>query len=334
MKVHKWLVCFFIVTFPSMLLTLVFAIGVARSEYPERPITVLVGMQAGGPLDLGTRAISTGAEKVLGQPLVIENRTAGSGTAAATAVAAARPDGYRLFGTSAVQIIRVPQFLKVTTFKPLRSFTPIVGYATPINGLVVRKDAPWQSLPELVDYAKKNPGKIKYTGSTVGSAFHHAMEYIAFKAGIKWVHIPQTGAGPAMIALLGGHVDACSAGADFVPHAKSETVRVLAIYDEKRSPFFPDVPTLKELGYDFVNEQVFCILGPAGLPPEIVKKLETAFAKGMESPEFKTFAEKLYLAPSYYNSQDFGRFLEEQWFKIEKSLKETGMMKEPATPPY
>jgi len=308
--------------------------GVARSEYPERPITVIVGMQPGGPMDLSTRAISVGAEKYLGQPLVIENRTGGSGAIAASVVASSKPDGYRIWGGASTGLIRTPLLLKVTTYKPLKSFTPILGYASPINAIVVRKDAPWRSLAELIDYAKKNPGKIRYTAGTIGTAMHHAMEYLKHKEGIQWVYIPQTGAAPAMTALLGGHVEVCAAGSDFVPHARSGAVRPLALLEEKRSPSFTDIPTLKELGYDFVNEQVFGVFGPAGLPPEIVKKLETAFEKGMETPEFRTLAEKLSLNLVHYGSGEFDAYLKESWIRIEKSMKETGIIKEAATPPY
>jgi len=334
MKTYKSPVTLSASIFFLVLWTTMFVPGMARSEYPERAITVIVGMQAGGPVDLSTRAISVGAEKYLGQSIVIENRTGGAGAVGYSVVAASKPDGYRLSGGSSTGIIRAPQLLKVTTFKPLGSFTPIIGYASPVNALVVRKDAPWKNLAELIAYAKKNPGKIKYSSATIGSVMHHAMEYLAFKEGIKWVHIPQTGAAPAMTALLGGHVDACSAGSDFVPHAKSGAVRALALYESKRSPIFSDVPTLRELGYDFINEQVFGIFGPVGLPPEIVKKLEAAFTKGTETPEFKSTVERLYLTPVYYNSQDFDHFIKDLWPRVEKSLIETGIIKESATPPY
>ena len=137
--------------------------------------------------------------------------------------------------------------------------------------MIVKPDAPWKNFQEFVDYAKKNPRKIKYSTSGVGTGMHLAMEYIANKDGIQWIHIPYKSAAAARMALMGGHVDACSAGAEFVPFAKQGMVRVLATHGEKRSPAFPDVPTLKELGYDFVKETVFAMMGPAPLPPDVLK---------------------------------------------------------------
>lgn len=324
----------FIFFYFSVLIVMGTFTGVARSEYPERPVTIIVGFPAGGAIDLPIRAIAMGSEKYLGQPIIVENRPGGSGQVSLSMTAAAKPDGYTLCGASANTIIRVPLMQKVTTYKPLKSFTPIIGYASSHNALVVKSDAPWKTFKELIDYAKKNPGKIKYSTAGIGTSMHHAMEYLALKEAVKWVHIPDKGNIPAITALLGGHVDACSSGSDFSPYAKSGRVRALAVYIENRLPAFPDVPTLRELGYDFAIEQVFCIVGPAGLPPEVVRKLENAFKKGLETPQFKLTIEQLDNIPVYYNSEDFGRFLKEIWFKLEKSLKETGIIKEAATQPY
>jgi tripartite-type tricarboxylate transporter receptor subunit TctC len=334
MKIKKWITCFSTVIVLPALFTAIFTIRVARAEFPDRPITIVCGQAAGGPLDLAIRAISVGAEKYLGQPIVVETRAGGNGTIAPSMVAIAKPDGYKLCGANSTMMVRVPQLMKITTYKPLKSFTSIIGYATTLNALVVKKDAPWKNLAELIDDAKKNPGKVKYTAGTIGTVMHQAMAYLAVKEGINWVYIPQTGAAPAMTALLGGHVDACSAGSDFIPYSRSGAVRPLALYEEKRSPYFPDVPTLKELGYDFVNDQVFAMTGPAGLPPAIVATLETAFRKGMETPEFKSLLEKFSMTAVYYSGKDFDRYLHDLWPKLEKGLKETGIIKEVATKPY
>jgi len=335
MKEHRSGILLTVGIFLPVFITLALFIGVARSEYPERPITVVVGVQAGGPMDMIFRAISVGAEKHLGQPVVIENRPSANAVMGFSVVAAAKPDGYKLAGGSNTALVRLPLLLKVTTFKPLKSFTSILGFVSLTNALVVRKDAPWKTLPELLDYAKKNPGKIKYSASTVGSAMHQVMEYLARKEGIHWVYIPQTGAGPSMIALLGGHVDVLSAGADFVPQSQQGAVRPLVLYEEKRSPCFPDVPILKEFGYELLTEQIFSLHGPAGLPREIVRKLETAFAKGTETPEYKSLVfGKLCCTPVYYNGQDYDRYLNALWFKLEKDLKESGIIKEAASQPY
>ncbi len=163
---------------------------------------------------------------------------------------------------------------------------------------------------------------------------HLAMEYIAAKDGIQWIHVPYKSAAAARTALMGGHVDACSAGAEFVPFGKQGVVRVLATHGEKRSPAFPDVPTLKELGYDFVKETIFGMAGPAPLPPDVLKRLEAGLTKGMETPEFSAVREKLDCLPAYYNAASFDSYLKDLWVRTEKMFKDAGIIKEPATQPY
>ncbi len=314
--------------------TAFFATSSACAEYPDRPITVFISYAAGGSSDMSFRALAVGAEKYLGQPIIMDNKGGGGGTLGLANVANAKPDGYTLSQAGSTGIVRTPQIQKVT-YRPLRSFTPIMAYVGAFNsGLVVRADAPWKTMREFLDYAKKNPGKIKYGTPGVGTAPHHAMEYLAHKEGIKWVHVPYTGSAPAMTAVLGGHLDAGSVGPEWVPFALAGNLRVLGTHEYKRSAAFPDIPTFREQGYDFVNETVFSVFGPAGLPADIVTKLETAFTKGMETPQFKSVCEKLNLIPAYYNSKDYDRHLKELWVSLEKSMKDTGLIREPATQPY
>jgi tripartite-type tricarboxylate transporter receptor subunit TctC len=219
-------------------------------------------------------------------------------------------------------------------YKPLKSFTPILAYIAPHSALVVKSDAPWKTFKEFQEFVKKNPGKINYSTTGAGSALHHSMELIAHQDGLKWVHVPYKGAAPAMTALLGGHVDACAAGAEFLAYVKSGTIRALATHGEKRIASLPNVPTLKELGYDFVNESLHSIVGPTGMPSEVTKKLETAFTKGMESEGFKNLVQQLELVEVHYGSKEYDQFLKELWGKLEKQLKATGLIKEVATSPY
>jgi len=304
-----------------------------RAEYPERPITMDVAFAPGGSMDMASRAMAAAAEKHLGKPIIVDNKGGGGGTVALALVANAKPDGYTLCAGTSTGIVRAPQMQKVT-YKPLKSFTPIIGYATPQNAIVVRSDAPWKTMKELLEYAKKNPNKVKYSTTGVGSAQHHAMAYLEHQEKIKWIHVPYKGSADAMTALLGGHVDVCSSGPEHVPYARAGQVRILAYTEEKRNPKQPDVPTLKELGYDFVNETVFSIFGPAGLPAEVVAKLESAFTRAKDSPEVRTVMDKLDLLPVYYNSKEYDRFLKESWARLDRTLKETGLIKEPATQPY
>ena len=238
----------------------------AMAEYPERPITIIVGFDPGAASDIMTRTIAAGAEKQLGKPIIIENKGGGGGSVALGIVANAKPDGYTLCAVPNVSMIDTALMQKVT-YKPLKSFTPIVAHsAAEHTALLVKSDAPWKNFKEFIDYAKKNPGKVKYSTSGVGTGMHVAMEVIAHKEGIKWVHVPFKGAAPATTALLGGHVDACSAGIGYQPHVLSGALRILADHGLKRQAAFPNVPTLKELGYEFYNDTMHAIVGPAGLP--------------------------------------------------------------------
>lgn len=305
----------------------------ARAEFPDRPITMYISMAPGGSVDICSRSISAAAEKTLGKPIIIENRAGGGGTVAYALVANVKPDGYTLCGGVSTGIVRAPQMQKVT-FKPLKSFTPLIAYAAPYNGIVVKNDAPWKTFKEMIEYAKKNPNKIKYGTGGIGTAMHHAMAFVEHQDGMKWIHVPYKGNADALTALLGGHVDVASVGPEWVPFVKSGTMRILAVTEEKRNPNFADAPTLKDLGYDFANETVFCIVGPAGLPADIAKKLETAFAKAAESKEVKMAVEKLDLVPILIVGKDYDEYLKRVWSRLEKNLKETGLVKEPATSPY
>jgi tripartite-type tricarboxylate transporter receptor subunit TctC len=317
-----------------VLVHMLFFTRVARSEYPERPVTVIVAMEAGGATDVSVRAMAPGAISALGQPVIVENKGGGGGTVALAVVATAKPDGYTLCAAQNVSVVDTCLMQNVP-FKPLKSFTPIIAFAgSEHTALLVKSDSPWKTFREFMDYAKKNPGKIKYSSAGVGTGMHVAMEHIVHKDGIKWVHIPYKGTAPSRTALLGGHVDACSSGLGWIPFVQSGQLRVLATHGRERLSIYPDVPTLKELGYGFVSETFHSILGPAGLFPEVVKKLETAFAKGTETPEFKTAVENLDLTPILIKSKEYDLHLKDKWVRTEKMFKEIGLIKEAATQPY
>ena len=308
--------------------------GTARSEYPDRPITLISSVDTSSPQDMILRALVIGAEKQIGKPFIIENKGGGASTVGLAILATAKPDGYTLCCAPNVAVANTPLMQKVT-YKPLKSFTPILAFASSENSaLLVKSDSPWKTLKDFVDYAKKNPGKIKYSTSGPGSGMHVAMEFIAQKEGIKWVHIPYKGTGAARIALLGGHVDACSSGVDWPPFVDNGQLRVLVTHGRARMAKYPDVPTEKELGYGFVAETIHSIFGPAGLPPEIVSKLEFAFSKGMETTEFKKAQETLYYTPIRFSSKEYEQHLKDLWFRSEKVFKDMGIIKEAATQPY
>ncbi len=326
----RFVVCMSILFF-SALLVLPHA---AWCEYPERLIRLIVGMDPGGPADLLARAAAIGAQKYLGKQLILENRGGGGGALAHAQVAIAKPDGYTLCTTNNTALIDMALMQKVP-YKPLKSFTPVVAFCIGENcALVVKPDSPLKNFNDFKDYAKKNPGKFKYSTSGVGSGLHVALEVVAHKDGLQLVHVPHKGSAPAMTALLGGHVDAASAGTMWVAFAKGGQVRPLVSYARQRVPDYPDLPTLKELGYDFVHDLLAIVIGPAGLPADVVKKIETAFKMATETAEFKTALVNVGREPFYCTGAELDRHLKERWVKTEKQFKDVGIIKEAATEPY
>jgi tripartite-type tricarboxylate transporter receptor subunit TctC len=306
----------------------------ARCEYPERQIVFIVGMDPGGPADLLARAAAIGVQRYLGKQLILENRGGAGGALALAHVANAKPDGYIFCVTNNVSIVDLALMQKVP-FKPLKSFTGVAAFHIGENtALVVKPDSPLKNFNDFKDYAKKNPGKFKYSTPGVGSAVHVALEVVAHKDGLQLVHVPHKGSAPAMTALLGGHVDAASAGSQWWTYAESGQVRPLVSYARKRVPGYPDLPTLKELGYDFVHEMLAIVVGPAGLPADVVKKMETAFKMATETTEFKTVLANVGREPYYLTGAELDVHLKERWVNTEKQFKDAGIIKEAATGPY
>jgi tripartite-type tricarboxylate transporter receptor subunit TctC len=299
----------------------------SAQSYPTKPINVLVGFAPGGTMDISTRVLASKAEKFLGQPFIISNNGGGGGSVALGIVAKERPDGYYLAGCTSTGLIRIPQFRPVP-YK-LEDFVPIMHFGAPQTGLVVKADSPWKTLKELVEYAKKNPGKVSYSSTGVGSPMHLAMEYVAKQEGIQWTHVPYPGSTPALTALMGGHVTAQSGSTEWIPQVKAGEVRLLATHGEKRMKIFPDVPTFLELGYDFINETVFMVAAPKGTPSPIVKKLEEALHKAIDDPEFIQMMERMEIEITYRNSEDTKKYLEEAYSRLGKMIIELKIPKEP-----
>jgi tripartite-type tricarboxylate transporter receptor subunit TctC len=301
----------------------------SQPAYPTKPIELLIGYAPGASVDLTERMLANKAEKYLGQPFIITNNGAGGSAVAVTLSAKKPPDGYSLLGTSSTALVRVPQFRTV----PYKwdDVTPIMHFAAPVlTSLVVKSDSPWKTLKELIDYAKKNPGKVSYSTLGVGSPMHMAMEYISRQeGGIKWTHVPYQGTMPAFMALLGGHVSVQLGSGECVPYIKDGTLRLLANVGERRVKNFPDVPTLKELGYDYFNESVFMFAAPKGTPQPIIDRLDKTFHQAMADPDFLSLLAKLELEPTYRNSADTRKYLEDAYTRIGKLIQDMKIAKEP-----
>lgn len=314
--------------FTSVLVLLI--VPLAFAGYPEKPITMYSVFPPGGSVDTSARALCSEAEKTLGQPIVFVTKDGGAGTVGLALLANEKPDGYTLGAGTSTGIMRVPLVRKMT-YKPLASFTNIYGYATPPSGLMIRPDSPFKTMKDLVEFARANPGKVSYSSAGAGSPMHLIMEVIAMKEKIKWTHIPFKGTAPAEMACIGGHVDAVSAGD--LNHAINGQLRLLMIHTKERYHKFPDVPTTTELGYNYYNDTIFSIFGPAGLDPAIVKRLEDAFYKAQETKAWKEMEEARGVMTIRMKSAEYTRFLEEAWNREAEVQKSLGLIEKPATEP-
>lgn len=275
------------------------------ASFPAKPITFILPWGPGTGLDLWNRAICEAAGKILGQPVVLENKAGGSGTAApATMAATAKPDGYTIAHIP-VTIFRFPAMQK-TTYDPLRDFTFIMHQSGFLFGTYVKSDSPFKTFKDMLEWAKANPGKLTYGSPGAGTSLHIGMEQIALHQGIKWTHVPFTqGLDPQ---LLGGHVMAAANSAGWWPHTDAGTMRVLVVWTEERNPRLPDVPTLKEQGMPFVFDSPFGIAGPKGIDPAIVKKLHDAFKEAMADPKAQELQKRYDFPTRYMDSAAYATF--------------------------
>lgn len=253
------------------------------AKFPEKPITLILPLPAGSAIDIWNRALAEAASKSLGQPIVVDNRAGGTGTAAPAAMAAtAKPDGYTIsmIGTS---LFRFP-FMQKTTYDPLRDFTYIINLTGVTWGVVVRADSPFKTFDDLIVFARTNPGKLTYATLGTGSSAHLGMEQIAHQAGVKLTHVPFKGGPESWAALEGGHVMAVADPTGWAPMVNAGKFRLLVLWTAERNSRWPTVPTLKEAGFNFVIDTPVGLAGPKGMDPAVVKRLHEAFKGALDDP--------------------------------------------------
>jgi tripartite-type tricarboxylate transporter receptor subunit TctC len=250
----------------------------ATEPFPTKPVQLVIPF-ASGDTDNMLRPFVDKMGEFLGQPVVLNYKPGAGGGVGAGFVAASKADGYTLVGTTPGSIVVVPLANKDIKYTP-ESFTPIASLAEGGLMLVVNSSSPWKNMKELVEYSKKNPGAITFSSSGAMGITHLLAEIFAREADVKWLHIPYQGSGPAITALLGGHV-AMSATAIAPAHAhmKAGTLRPMAVFGDTRLKAFPDVPTLKELGYNVGSPTLYGISAPKGTPRAVVDAIYAAAKK-------------------------------------------------------
>ncbi len=293
-------------------------------DYPSKPINMLIGYPAGGSTDLSVRALTNEASKILKQPIIVSNVPGAAGTLVLGRVKAEKADGYTIFNAPTANFTRIPH-LQAVPYDPLKDFTFIMQFALYQYGLVVKADAPWKTFEEFIDYAKKNPQKVNYATSGLGTGQHLAMEYMARKEKIQWNHVPFPGGVQAVTALLGGHVQAVSQTTEWKEHVSAGSLRLLVVWASQRMKAFPNVPTLKEKGYPFAVHSALSFMGPAGMPKPAVEKLQNAFAKAMESKAFLDVLDKFDMPPAYLSSEALTKFIHEDYNETGELIKSLNM---------
>lgn len=268
--------------------------ALAQPAWPVKPIRVVIPFPPGGPTDIVGRAAARKIEEAFGQAAVIENRGGAGGTVGAEFVARSPADGYTLIVGSLSTHGISPSLYPRLGYDVIRDFSHVTLLALVDNFLVVHPRVPAKTLRELIDYAKRNPGKLNFGSVGIGGASHLMAEMINSMAGIRTVHVPYKGAAPATAALLGGEVDFFLSGIPaLLPHVKAGRVRAIANTHSRRSPLAPEVPTMIESGLPGYDVSTWYVMSaPAGTPREIVNRLNSVVVKGLRAPEtLESFAQ-------------------------------------------
>jgi tripartite-type tricarboxylate transporter receptor subunit TctC len=279
--------------FGALLTALVFSTIAGHGQnWPDRAIRIVVGFSP-GPTDIVSRPIAERLSKVLGQPVVIENRPGANGSIAAEQVMKADPDGYTLLvGTSGTHVTAVHLF-KNLRYDPVKDFAPIVAIVEPATCLVITPNLPVTSVPELIAYAKANPGKLSYGSPGVGSVFHLTGELFEQTTGTKMVHVAYKGTDAALSDLIGGHIPvAFTALSSAMPHIEAKSLRILAVLEPARFSNMPEVPSISEFIPAFHKPSTwFGLFAPRGTPDPIISRLNGEIVRIMNEPDIHQLLE-------------------------------------------
>ncbi len=307
---------FFILVFLGSFLALTLPCPASAQDYPTKPITIYCGYEAGATTDLTARALGAGLEKLLGVPVVVENKAGGGATVAAGLVASKKPDGYTLGVVSTGVITVRPHIFKVS-YDPFKDFTLIAQYSLYIGGLCVLSDSPLKTIDDFIAFAKSKPG-LTYGSSGAYTQQHLAVELFSQCKGLNLKHVPYKGGAPANTALLGKHTDFVAGAGQHMQYVKQGVFRMLMVYNtDKRDPDYPDIPTLKELGCPDAPALGYILVAPKGLPEPIYEKLLTATKKIVEGAEFRKLLKNLDLPYEFKDGKamEKGVAAESAWYK-------------------
>ena len=301
----------------------------AEDKYPSRAIELVVPFGTGGTADVTARTYSENLAKLLKVPINVVNRAGGTGIQGTAYVIKSKKDGYTLLGSTDTPLMVMPVISKEVTFDPLKDVIPIghIGYAPAV--FAVKSDSPFKTLAEMVEYARKNPGKLKNASSGIGTESFFNLQLLCSKENIKIATIPFKSGGETLVSLLGGHTDMSSSSLTSLgSQLKAGTLRGLAVCSKKRHPDFPNIPTTSELGYPDINLAVWmAVYAPAGVPQQVVDVLVPAVEKTFRDPEVVQRAANAGLVVEYLGPEETRKLLESGLGIIKKLAPEAGLIK-------
>jgi tripartite-type tricarboxylate transporter receptor subunit TctC len=303
-----------------------FAATAAHAQaFPSRPIKLVIAFPAGGPTDITMRQLAENASKIIGQPVVVENKPGAGGTLPAQALQTAPADGYTI-AQIPLGVFRLPYTTKIN-WDPIKDISYVINLTGYAFGIAVPADSPIKNWNEFVAYAKANPGKLTYGSTGTMTSPHLTTELIAQQLGIQLQHVPYKGSADLSQAVLGNHLMAIADSTGFAPLVEAGKLRVLNTWGEKRLAKFPDAPTLKELGLDIVQNSPFGIGAPKGTPPDVVKKLHDAFKQAMEEPSYVASLGRYDMLPNYMSSADYAKFAQTTFTREKALIEKLGLAK-------
>lgn len=280
--------------FVGVALSALLIAATASAAYPDKPIRLMVPWAPGGSTDILARAIAEQLTKSMGQPVIVENKAGASGNIGSDIVAKARPDGYTLLIGSMSTHAMNPALMPNMPFKGADDFTPIALVANVINTMVINPSVPANNLQEFIAYAKAHPGKLAYASAGAGSTNHLSAEMFDKAAGIKMLHVPYKGGAPAVMDTVANQTQVLfSAGTQTLPHVKAGKLRLLAVTEAQRSALLKDVPTVAETLPGYEMSVWYAAFGPAGMPRDLVTRLNAEINKALAVPEVRARMEAI-----------------------------------------
>ena len=297
----------------------------SAASFPTRPIKLVIAFPAGGPTDITMRQLADNASKILGQPVVVENKPGAGGSLPAQQLQGAAADGYTI-AQIPLGVFRLPYTTKIT-WDPVKDIAYVLNVTGYAFGVVVPTDSPLKTWADFVAYAKANPGKLSYGSTGTLTSPHLTMELIAQKLGLQLLHVPYKGSADLMQSILGGNLMAAADSTGFATQVEAGKLRVLNTWGDQRLARFPDAPTLKELGLDMVQASPFGIGAPKDTPPAIVKRLHDAFKQAMDEPSYAQSLGKYDMVPMYMSTAAYGQFAQETFTKEKALVEKLGLAK-------